>query len=94
MKLAFIGGGTMAEAMIAGVLSKGLAASQDISVGELLEDRRRLLEERYGVCATFSNPDAAITGDLVVLSVKPQDLPQVLGQLNGAFAASRGSFPS
>ena len=69
---------------------KGSRQAQDISVGELLEDRRRLLEERYGVCATFSNPDAAITGDLVVLSVKPQDLPQVLGQLNGAFRGEQG----
>ena len=84
MKLAFIGGGTMAEAMIGGVISKGVATSEDVSVGEPLEERRQLLEQRYGVFATASNPRAAETGDIVVLSIKPQDLPGVLAQLDGS----------
>ena len=36
MRLAFIGGGRMAEAMIAGVLSKGIVDHGDISVGEMI----------------------------------------------------------
>ena len=35
MKLAFIGGGTMAEAIIAGVLSSGIAGPEEVSVGEV-----------------------------------------------------------
>ena len=83
MKLAFIGGGTMAEAIISGVLSKGVAGGDDIVVGEILDGRRRVLEQRHGVSATASNPAAAEGADVVVLSVKPQDLPVVLGQLKG-----------
>ncbi len=83
MKLAFIGGGTMAEAMIGGILSKGVARREDISVGELLEARCRVLQERYGIFATTSNSRAVEKSDIVVLSVKPQNLPEVLAQLKG-----------
>ena len=84
MKLAFIGGGAMAEAIIGGVLSKGVVGQDQISVGELLEERCRALQERYGVFATTSNARAAENGDVVVLSVKPQNLSEVLAQLDGS----------
>ena len=83
MDLAFIGGGTMAEAMIGGVISGGVAGREDISVGEYLEDRCRLLAERYGVLASTDNSEVARRGDMVVLSVKPQNLAEVLAQLQG-----------
>ena len=82
MKIAFIGGGTMAEAIIGGILSKGVATPEDISVGELLEERCNTLKERYGVHATSSNPEAAEGADIVVLSVKPQNLSEALSQVN------------
>ena len=83
MKLAFIGGGTMAQAIIGGILSNGVAAAGDISVGEVLEERCRLIKENYGVSATTSTARAAEMGDIVVLSVKPQDLPEVFSSLDG-----------
>ena len=86
MKLAFIGGGTMAEAIIGGVLSRAIAGGGDISVGEVLEARRQVLAERYGVVATADNLEAARGSDLMVISVKPQDLQRVLSQLRGSLA--------
>ena len=81
MKLAFIGGGTMAEAIIRGVLAGGVVGREDVSVGEVVEERRSYLRERYEVFATAANIEAAGRGDMVVLSVKPQDLPGVLSEL-------------
>ena len=73
----------MAEAMLGGILSKGVASRDEISVGEPLEDRCQLFQEQYGVFATTSNPKAVERGDIIVLSVKPQNLPEVLTSLDG-----------
>ena len=89
MKLAFIGGGTMAEAIIGGVLSKGIAAREDISVGEYLEARCHVLDERYGVFSTTDNFKAMERGDIVVLSIKPQNLSEVMAQLGGSLRSDQ-----
>ena len=83
MRLAFIGGGIMAEAILKGVLKANLSGSEDIRVGEPLSGRRQYLTEQYGIISDDSNVDAAQDAELVVLAVKPQDLTQVFGQLNG-----------
>ena len=83
MKLAFIGGGTMAEAIIGGILSSGLAQPGDISVGEPVPARRDYLAERYGVSAVADNGEAARDANLGVLAIKPQDLPKAGQELRG-----------
>ena len=83
MKLAFIGGGTMAEAIIGGILSAGLAQPGDISVGEPVPSRRDYLAEHYGVSAVADNVEAARDANLGVLAIKPQDLPKAGQELRG-----------
>ena len=83
MRLAFIGGGTMAEAVLGGALAADLAAPPDIAIGEPVPQRRDYLSERYGVQTHQDNLKTADGADLVVLAVKPQDLPTVFGQLGG-----------
>ena len=83
MKLAFIGGGKMAEAIIHGVLAAELAAPGDIAVGEPVEQRRTFLAGEFGVAAVDDNLAAISRAFLVILAIKPQDLPRVLRQLNG-----------
>lgn len=80
--LGFIGGGVMAEALIAAVTEVGLVPPGAILVGEVKEERRRVLRERYGVGVTEDNL-AAVGAELVVLAVKPQQLGGVLRQLHG-----------
>ncbi|MDR3349691.1 MAG: pyrroline-5-carboxylate reductase [Acidaminococcales bacterium] len=82
--LVFIGGGVMAEAIIKGILAKGLAAPEKIAVIEPLAGRRLYLEETYGV--RTSNESATLkSAETVVLAVKPQILESAL---NGAATAS------
>lgn len=81
--LAFIGSGTMAEAMIKGILNNGLADSRRIIASGPRSERGRELEERYGVKSTTDNKEAAQAGDIVILSIKPQVLPVALEELRG-----------
>ncbi len=81
MKLGFIGGGVMAEALIGGIQKAQLGAS--IKVGEPLAARRDALE-RKGVATTADNRDAIDGADMVVLAIKPQQLDAAASDLDGA----------
>ena len=81
MRIAFIGGGAMGEAMIRGILTKGVAAPQDLVVSDVSPSRRGLLSKEYGISALADNRTAVKNADLIVLAVKPQNLPQVADEI-------------
>lgn len=83
MNISFIGGGVMAEAIVRGVLAKGIAAPKEVCIGEPVEARRRSLVKEYGIQVTADNREAARYGDLIVLAIKPQNLPEVMAELSG-----------
>ncbi len=89
MKIAFIGGGNMGEAMLAAVLEKKLAAPAGISVSDISEPRRRYLKERYGIAVTENNRAAIAGKDIIVLAVKPQNIPEVLADLKGQLKSTQ-----
>ena len=73
MKLTFIGGGNMAQAIIGGLAQKGFTAS-DITVVELIAEQRTRLAQQLGVRAVASAAEAAPYGDIVIMAVKPQQM--------------------
>ena len=84
--IAFVGAGVMAESMIAGLLKKGLIPATHVIASHPREDRRRRLEERFGILTLESNIEAARGADLVVLTIKPQVLQSVMRQLSGSLS--------
>lgn len=85
-KIAFIGSGAMAEAMIAGLLRQELAQPGNLLAADIRPERTADLQERYGICPCSDNKRAAAGSDVVVLSVKPQFLTDVLQGLKGGIA--------
>ena len=92
MRLAFIGGGTMAEAILGGMLDAGLAAPADIAIGEPVARRREYLADKYGVAVHDDNRQVIQSADLVALAVKPQDLPTVFDSLGGQLTAGQSAL--
>jgi pyrroline-5-carboxylate reductase len=82
-RIAFIGGGTMAEAMVRGLLERHLVPPSHVEVTGPRRERRADLAKRFGVRARASNAEAAKDAHVVVLSVKPQVLPAVMRDLHG-----------
>ncbi len=82
-KIAFIGPGVMAEAMIAGLLRKKLSKPENITATGPREERGVELHKKYGIETTTDNASAASHADVVVLSVKPQRLSEVMKGLKG-----------
>jgi len=83
MKISFIGGGVMGEAMLAAILDKGLAKPEAIWVSDVSQARLESLEQKYGVAVTGNNRQAAERGEVVVLAIKPQNLAEVMTELGG-----------
>ena len=83
-RLAFVGCGVMAEAIIAGLLRKKLVAPEQISGSHPRQARREEMHVKYGVEMFENNRDAVIDSSLFVLAVKPQRLHRVLEELKGA----------
>ena len=88
--ITFIGGGNMAQALIGGLLARGLPATR-ITVSDPVEKIRLLLAEK-DVHTTDDNLAAIRDADIVLLAVKPQYLANILkalkGQLEGKLVIS------
>ncbi len=83
-KIAFIGSGVMAEAMIKGLLDRKLLSGDQLIAADPREDRGHELVARYGLHYTPSNSEAVRKADILVISTKPQVMGEVAASLNGA----------
>jgi pyrroline-5-carboxylate reductase len=89
-RIAFIGGGNMAAALIGGLLQDAPAGSRpSIVVADPNEDRRRALAERLDVETTADNHAALAGAQVVVLAVKPQMMREVAEALAAPLAAGQ-----
>jgi len=83
-RIAFIGSGVMAEAMITGLLRKKVTSANCIIASGPRVDRGDYLREKYYIGVTTDNVEALREAGVVVLSVKPQMLATVISDLHGA----------
>src|SRR5881392_2294827 len=79
--VAILGVGTIGESLLRGLLSGGWREPSELVVTVRDEERAAELAERYGVRATTSNAEAVTGAALVVISVKPQDFDELLGEI-------------
>lgn len=77
-RLALLGGGRMGEALVAGLLDAGWEADA-LAVAEVDPDRRRSLEAAFPGVRVVPSPAWAVPdADVVVVAVKPDDVPDAL----------------
>ena len=86
-RLAFIGGGNMAAALIGGLTKRGLP-SERVVVADPSQDQLNRLVRDYGVKTAADNVSAVAGAEVVILAVKPQKLRAVALNLAPHMAAT------
>jgi pyrroline-5-carboxylate reductase len=84
MRIGIVGAGTMAEAIIKGLLNRNLCGPEGLVASAPREERRTFLQYEYNIRMVKSNLDAIQGASTVILGVKPQTVPSVLRELHGA----------
>jgi pyrroline-5-carboxylate reductase len=72
VKITFIGGGNMADALIGGLLRKGFT-NADLRAVEINPEARARLQQKYGVACTDHVPPVR-DDEIVLFAVKPQQM--------------------
>jgi pyrroline-5-carboxylate reductase len=83
MKIGFIGGGNMAEAMLLSILKEKLASPDTINVSDIAEARRTYLKQNYRVMVGSDNFTAIENKEAIILAIKPQVFAEVAASLKG-----------
>lgn len=82
--IGFVGAGNMAEAMINGVLKANVYRPGKVFTSDVRPERLSYLREHYGVRIADSNAELASKADILVLSVKPQNMTEALESIKDA----------
>jgi pyrroline-5-carboxylate reductase len=81
--IGFIGSGNMAEALIKGIIAAGLYPSENVMISDVRTERLEQLAAEYNVRPVENNTALTAGADVVVLSIKPQNMDEVLGEIKG-----------
>lgn len=73
-KITFIGGGNMAEGIIGGIVANEIFKPKNVTVFDILDERRKYIEATYGINASNTAVSAVNGADIVVIAVLPQDI--------------------
>jgi pyrroline-5-carboxylate reductase len=93
-KLGFIGGGNMAEALIRGLLGKGVFAASDLIAADIDRVRRGRLKRVFKLDVTENNNQVVAAARALLIAVKPQNIDEVLAGLKTATGLSGSQAPA
>ena len=80
MKIGFIGSGKMATAIMKSIIRGGMCKPEEIIASDVIPDAL-LSVSIFGVKTTKNNADVIKNADVIVLSVKPQDMTIAVNEI-------------
>jgi len=83
-RIAFLGAGNMAEALISGLTGSRLVPAKSILASDISRERLAYIKKKYRVAPATDNAAAVQKSDIIFLAIKPQQMESVLTGLAGA----------
>ena len=80
-RIAFIGAGNMASALIEGLIAAGTCPAERIVATDVRAEALAALAQRHGIAVAADNAAAVRAADVIVLSTKPQVFATLLPEL-------------
>src|SRR5512134_1490264 len=81
-KIAILGAGKIGQTLVAGILEAKVASKQDLRVVTNHEETLAKVKKRFGVRGTLSCAEACAFADVILISVKPQSIREVLADID------------
>lgn len=82
-KFGFIGAGNMGEALIGALIKSKITEPGSIYASDTNEKRLKNLSKRYGIHLFKDNFSLFSECDIIILAIKPQQMPLVLSEISG-----------
>ena len=87
--IGFIGAGNMAEALIKGVISGNIYNAENVLISDIRAERLKLLSEKYQVITCEDNSELVAKVQIIVLSVKPQNMADALESIKDSIGTEK-----
>jgi pyrroline-5-carboxylate reductase len=87
--IGFIGSGNMAEALIKGIETAKLYKPGNIFISDIRPERLKQLARKYKVKPVKDNRELVSKADIIVLSIKPQNMTDALESIKGTISGKK-----
>ena len=88
-KVGFIGAGNMAEALIKGLLISKVFNKKEITASDISEERESYISKKYGVNINKNNKALVKESEIVILSVKPNNIKTVVKEISSGLSTNK-----
>lgn len=86
-KIGFIGGGNLAQSIIAGLLESKIVEKDQILVSNRTDKKLAKIEEKFGIQTRATNEEVVDECQIIILATKPQDLFEAVESLSSSFTS-------
>ena len=80
-RIAFLGAGNMATALIRGIIEAELTKPEDIIISDINKEKLKIKNEKLKVKAAEDNGQAIKEAEVIILAVKPKDIEGLLAEI-------------
>lgn len=88
LTIGFLGAGKMATALAKGFLQAGLVSPKDVIASDVSSTARDAFAKDTSARATQTNAEVAKSASILILAVKPNQVPEVLGEIRDTLTSS------